>query len=377
MQRLVSQSEIVIKGRIVSTQGPIIGERTALIKVDAVFKGTWKDQPLHFSVPSMPLQLINVLQPDEYAVFFLKKVDGKVIPADPFHIMLPIREGRISAIKPVDTLSEVREEMLFTAKGPSEISEEDKYKQNIREEGARKFNRPDIIDALRPLPMNVVAVKYLAEPKYNEHSEVVPNNDDVTKALRNLLPTPDVLLRGALFATLLTRGQFDMLQPAIKYINDQERNSTPENRAQVKAIVNDIAGAISHVTDKKYVPVLGALLEHENWWVRDSAIIALRHIGQSTFPYRNQSPAAQKNAPEVEQLRARLVPLLMSALDDEREGIRRQALWSLSEVARKPWGPYVLDELEKNAKPEGEQKLIAQWKEWWQSEGRKEFEAVK
>lgn len=383
LQRLVSQSEIVLKGQIISIDGPAIGEKTALIKVDAVFKGDWVEQPLYFTVPSMPLQLINILQPKEYAIFFLKKVEGKVVPSDPFHIMVPIREGRLPAVDAKGALAEVRQEMVFTAKGTSKISEESSYKHNIVVEGARKFNRPDLVNELRPFPMNVTAVKHLAESGYNEYGEVIPNDDDVTKALRDLLPTPDVLLRGALFATLLTRGQFDMLEPAVRYINDKERNSTVQNRAQVAAITNDVAKAISHVRDRKYVRILGPLLQHPNRTVRDAAFTALRSTSHEVIVFVNRH--RQEDAPrpgveeqkEIEALRSQLVPWFVIALDDEDENISYWAAETLAGILGGiPFPSPFQDGMDENAQRAARRELTVQWKGWWENEGRKEFESV-
>lgn len=383
LQRLTIESEVVVKGRVFAIENSTVGNQIVTIEVDKIIKGKWENKPVVFKLPEVPFPLLNRLMIGEYCLFFLREENGMVKPTDPFHIALPVREGMLPNNLPIENvLAAVQEEMLFTAQGPSVLSKDDQNKEKLQIDTSRKLNRAGLAYVYPVFPMNVMAVQYLAEPTYDEYQHVIPSQGHVVEALRNMLPTEDVLLRGALFSTLLTLGQFDMLDPAIKYIDRQERISGESNRAQVARLADDIASAISLVSDEKYTTLLGRLLKHRDVRVRRSAVYALRtisddvHLFNLTIRYPESKRDDKVKTPEeIKVLRAKLAPLFITALDDEDQLVRKGAIHGIGGLfVDSPLPSEFLGALESLPKEEVDQQLIVQWKRWWQNQGRNEFE---
>lgn len=375
VQYLTSNADLVLVGEVVVSQH---GE--AKIKVERVVKGEWKDEntTASFTQDIVPIDMANIVIAKEYGLFFLRREQEKFFSVDRRRLILPIRRG-FDEWKRLDVLSTVRAALLHTAQGPSVFSKEgEKIAQAYH-------NLPDqyrYSQTFAMYPMNVMAVKYLAEPTYDKYQRVIPSQGRVVEALRNMLPTEDVLLRGALFSTLLTLGQFDMLDSAIKYIDGQERISGESNRAQVARLADDIASAISFVSDEKYTAVLGRLLKHRDVKVRRSAVYALRTISDDVhffnltirYPDRKRDDTV-KTPEEIKALRSKLVPLFIMALDDEDQLVRKDAIHGMGGLfVDSPLPPEFLGALESLPKEEVDQQLIVQWKRWWQNQGRNEFE---
>ncbi|MEO6906621.1 MAG: HEAT repeat domain-containing protein [Abditibacteriaceae bacterium] len=312
---LTKSSEIIVRGRITAIEGEnLYKQGEAHIQVDSVIKGKWDGKPLYFTLPDAPLPLINWLVVGEYGLFFLKSVDGKNVPVDPFNIMLPIREGMPASEESQDALSSVQDEILFTALGPSVLSKEDQYKQ-------QEFGTS--IAKMFPLTtMNLTALGYLAKPAYGDYGIVIPSNEHAANALRTLLSTnkSNTILRGAILSTLLALGQFDVLDEAIKFVG-----SVPYEKTA------GVIGAIGYVNGSQYVPALGNLLKSHHVEMRRSAVTALSTTVFSSITY--DKPV--KNLKDSVTL-----PFLMEALDDSDSEVRLRALQALPTAANKPsWFP--------------------------------------
>jgi hypothetical protein len=256
--------------------------------------------------------------------------------------------------------------LLFTALGPSNFSLEDEKKRKLAQEAALKFNRPELAYSSRVVPMNVMAVRYLAQRPRNEYGEAIPPDEKVVTALRPLLSSEDVLLRGAVIQTLLTLGQFDVIDAAVQFIDAKEQNATDENREQVFEQARAIANAIAFVRDPQYVSALGALLKHQDEVVRRSAIAALRYITEDLVPRGKPLDTLSKVTP---------LPFLLKALDNKDAAVRYQAVWALSRAAgKRDWYPDYGIPWDKSFDPQAEKQSVARWKQWWADTGQAEFE---
>ena len=356
---LTKTSEIIVRGRITAIEGEnLYKQGEAHIQVDSVIKGKWDGKPLYFTLPDAPLPLINWLVVGEYGLFFLKSVDGKNVPVDPFNIILPVREGMSPSEDSQDALASVQHELLFTALGPPVFTKEDQYKQ-------QEFSTS--IAKMFPLTtMNLTALGYLAVPVWDGYLHVVPSNEHAATALRALLSTSksNTTLRGAILSTLLALGQFDVLDESVKFVNTVRQTPSADRNPYHAGAAAGVARAIGYVNGVKYVPVLGSLLQNQDVAMRRSAAMAL----WSTVLSSNSNGEPVKTLKDSVTL-----PFLIEALDDSDSQVRLRALQALPIAANKRfWNPPTL--IQGKIPPTEEQKLIAQWKQWWKDEGSKAFD---
>jgi hypothetical protein len=254
--------------------------------------------------------------------------------------------------------------------GPATFSKEDEAKSKIFVKIAQKYNQYAFAKDIHPIPINVKAVRYLAEPTFDNYGNVIPSHEHEAKALKTLLSTDKspTLLRGAVLTTLLTLGQFDVLDEAVRFIDTTQQIPLAQKNVQISDEAAGLAQTIRFVNGAKYIPDLGNLLQNKNLEVRRSAITALANFVYQSTPF---------GKPMINLKDSVTLPFLIKALDDSDSEVRHRALRALPRATNKPsWDPPRLPTGYLDIAPKEEQKLIAQWKQWWKSEGSKAFDAL-
>ncbi len=350
---VMPNSNLIVKGSVLWVTENLDGDDIlhAEIKIDSVLKGKWETGNLFLQFPAQSKanligRIVDTLAKDEYALFFLKTDGGIVRPVDEQHIKLPIRPGRVPMPdEPNETESLIRDELLFTAFGPSTLySKEDEAKKE-------RAKQRSVWAPFGIYSMKIEAVRQLG---------YLPAAPQTLTLLESLASSPNSDEQAIAIASLLNLNQASVLPMAVNYL----KSESPKELFQPYTIGHPkdwVTRAIRSIKSVEAIEPLSELLNYPESRVRESAICALRQIGQII---------KEPGRPLKDLREGKTIPFLVRALDDSSPEVRLQAIWALSEITSKNhWFPNYRYQ-DKDFNPDAEKKIIDQWKEWWRVEGR-------
>jgi hypothetical protein len=173
-----------------------------------------------------------------------------------------------------------------------------------------------------------------------------------TAEIRALLPTKDEVLESAIHLALLQLHDYSELAAAGRLVE-----TVPETRnfflpkQEAAYLRTKIGGEITRIEDPGQLSVLQGFSLSSNYWLRQNATYALRHL----HDFSN-------------------VRYLIRLIDDPSEETRIQAMRGLQELLRPglegygwvPPTPLTGTEVR-------EQEVIARWRAWWKAEGESRY----
>ncbi len=161
---------------------------------------------------------------------------------------------------------------------------------------------------------------------------------DSTEELKRLVPTGDKEIEGSVYLALMKVGDYTLMEQAATFLE-----SVFEDPG-LQSLQVQLGLAIWNIRDEAALPALHKLARSNKLSVRQAAMQALRNI---------ESP--------------RSVPILVSRLEDTDQDVRYLAVSALERTITHNVGPT------KDYFRENEQKYLTQWKNWWSTEGKKEY----
>ena len=203
----------------------------------------------------------------------------------------------------------------------------------------RDFKRAIQNDSGRQLIENVLLLGSLRQPID-------------TAELRALLPTNDETLESAIHLALLKLHDYSELQAAGKLVE-----TVPESRnfflpkQEAAYLRSQIGSEIMRIEDPRQLSILQAFTLSSNYWLRQNAAYALRHL----HDFSN-------------------VRYLIRLIEDPSEETRIQAMRGLQELLRPgPEGYGWVPPTPLTGGKVTEQAVIARWRAWWQAEGESRY----
>jgi hypothetical protein len=173
-----------------------------------------------------------------------------------------------------------------------------------------------------------------------------------TAELRALLPASDEILESALHLSLLKLYDYSQLEAAGRLVETvPESRNFPLPKQEAAYLRTAIGSEIRRIEDHTQLYVLQRFTLSSNYWLRQNAAYALRHI----HDFSN-------------------VRFLIRLIDDPSEETRIQAMRGLQELLRPGAEGYDwLPPTPLSGSEATEQEVIARWRAWWQAEGESRF----
>jgi hypothetical protein len=173
-----------------------------------------------------------------------------------------------------------------------------------------------------------------------------------TAELRALLPANDEILESAIHLALLKLHDYSKLEAAGRLVE-----TVPEGRnfflpkQEAAYLRTEIGSEMMRIEDARQLSVLQRFTLSSNYWLRQNATYALRHL----HDFSN-------------------VRYLIRLIDDPSEETRIQAMRGLQELLRPGVEGYGwLPGTPLRGREVTEQEVIARWRAWWQAEGESRY----
>ena len=173
-----------------------------------------------------------------------------------------------------------------------------------------------------------------------------------TAELHALLPTNNEVLESAVHLALLKLHDYSELETAGKLVETVPVTRSfrlPEKEAAYLRL--EIGSEIMRIEDPRHLSILQAFTLSSNYWLRQNATYALRHLDD----FSN-------------------VRYLIRLIEDPSRETRIQAMRGLQELLRPgPEGYGWVPPTQLTGGEVTEQAVIARWRAWWQAEGESKY----